>query len=212
MRRVYAPLSPNPQTVQSPAVTATVGATPNPALTVGKAVTAGPNPAAAGDVLTYAVTTTNTGNQTVSVITVTDPLIPVLSCTIGGNPAPANIVLAPAQVLICTGSYTVTQADVDAQALGNTATVTGVSPQGTPVSVTGSTTHPVAAAAAAVSVVEVGHQPDNKSGLFQRGRADRLRRGGDKQWQYHAVLGHGDRSAGCAADVHGRAAGTGGDG
>jgi large repetitive protein len=151
---IYAPLSPNPQTVQGPAVTATVGATPSPALNVAKAVTGGPNPAAAGDVLTYTVTTTNSGNQTVSVITVTDPLIPALTCMIGGNPAPANIVLAPAQVLLCTGTYTVTQADIDAQTLGNTATVTGVSPQGTPVSVTGGTTHPVAPAAPVVSVVK----------------------------------------------------------
>ncbi len=62
--------------------------------------------------------------------------------------------LAPTQVLVCTGTYTVTQADIDAQTLGNTATVTGVSPQGTPVSVTGSTTHPVAPAAPVVSVVK----------------------------------------------------------
>ena len=143
---VYAPASPSPSTVQSPSDAVTVNAAAMPSLTSVKAVTAGPNPAGLNDVLTYQITTTNNGNQTVSVITVSDPLIPALSCTVNGAPAPANITLtpqAPTNQLICTGTYTVTQADVDAQTLGNTATIDGVSPNGTPVSGTASTTHPI---------------------------------------------------------------------
>jgi large repetitive protein len=153
---IYAPLSASPQTVQSPATGVTVNAATNPGLTVNKAVTNGPNPAAAGDVLTYAVTTTNTGNQTISVVTVTDPKVPAITtaCTVNGSAAPANIVLVPADVLICTGTYTVTQADINAQTLGNTATVTGVTPQGNPISVPASNTYPVSPAAPALTVTK----------------------------------------------------------
>ncbi len=135
--------------VASPGDSATVPAVETPALTVAKAVTAGPSPAAVGDVLTYRITATNTGNQTISGIAIADPRIPALSCTVGGAPAPGNLVLLPTQAAICTGSYTVTQADVDAQALTNTATATGADPQGATVTDTGSTTHPLAAPAPA---------------------------------------------------------------
>lgn len=151
---IFAPLSPTPTTIQSPATAVTVSGAPTPALTVAKTVTAGPNPAAVGNVLTYQITTTNSGNQTLSVITVSDPLVPALSCTIAGNPAPPNIILMPTDVLICTGSYTVTQTDVDSQTLTNTATVTGLSPQGAAVSQTASHTHPLVAPASALTVVK----------------------------------------------------------
>lgn len=151
---VFAPLSPTPTTVQSPADSVTVSGGPTPALSVAKSVTVGPNPAAAGDVLTYQITTTNSGNQTMSVITVSDPLVPALTCKIGAATVTGNITLAPAQVLTCTGTYTVTQADVDAQALANTATVTGLSPQGTPVTQTATHNQPLVAPAPQLTVVK----------------------------------------------------------
>ena len=154
---IFAPASPSPLSVQSPSQSVTVAAAASPSLSSVKAVTAGNNPAAAGDVLSYAITTTNNGNQTISVITVADPLIPSLSCTIAGNPAPANIILAPQapnNQLICAGTYTVTQADIDAQTLSNTASIDGVSPNGTPVTGTAMTTHPLATPAPALSVAK----------------------------------------------------------
>ena len=62
----------------------------------------------AGDVIYYSVLVTNTGNQTLTDVTVVDPLLGALSCT----PAqPAT--LASAAPMTCTGSYTVPQSDID---------------------------------------------------------------------------------------------------
>jgi large repetitive protein len=161
-RTVFAPGTGNAIPVQSPTDSVTVTALENPALAVVKTVTAGPNPAQVGDVLTYSITTTNSGNQTVQGVAVSDPLIPALTCTVGGTPAPANVVLLPTEALVCTGTYTVQQADIDAQVidggivvLENTATAVGSDPQGDAVGGTGSTTHPLEAAAASIETVKV---------------------------------------------------------
>ncbi len=156
---IFAPASPNPVNVVSPSDTATVNAATNPALDVLKEAIAGNNPAALNDVLTYRITTTNSGNQTISGITVTDPLIPVLTCTVAGVAAPANIVLAPTETVICEGTYTVTQTDLDTQVLGaavveNTATSEGSNPQGGVVTATASTTHPLQPSSPAMTVVK----------------------------------------------------------
>ncbi len=141
-------------TIVSPPAQVTVPGAANPELTVTKAVTTGPNPAAAGDTLTYTITTANTGNQTVSGIVVEDPKLSGLACTVGGSPAPTNIVLAPADTVECTGTYLVTQADLDAQVLSNTATATGSNPQGATVTDQGSITHPLDLPAPQVSVLK----------------------------------------------------------
>ena len=75
----------------------------------------------AGDDITYAFTVTNTGNVTLSNLIVTDPLV-----TVAGGPLAS---LAPAAVDASTFSavYTLTQADIDAGSLLNTATVAGSS-------------------------------------------------------------------------------------
>jgi len=78
-----------------------------------------------GDVIDYTFDVTNTGNVTLTNVSVTDPLITTISCP-GGNPIPS---LAPAASVQCTGSYTITQADIDAGSRVNTATVTGDCPQ-----------------------------------------------------------------------------------
>ncbi len=58
-------------------------------------------------------------------MTISDPLLGTLACT----PAqPAT--LAPSQTLTCTGSYTVTQANVDAGSVTNTANASGTAPGG----------------------------------------------------------------------------------
>ena len=150
----FAPGTANEVNVISPSSTTTVNAVTTPALTVTKDVTTGADPAALNDVLTYTITTTNTGNQTVSGIVVADPLLPALTCTVGGAAAPANIVLAPTEAVICTGDYTVTQDDIDAQDLPNTATATGSNPQGGPVTGSGSDNHPLVPDAPAITVAK----------------------------------------------------------
>ena len=70
---------------------------------------------AVGDVIDYSYLVTNTGTTTESgIVSVSDNLIPDVSCPPGS--------LAPGASETCTGSYTVTQADVDAGSVTNTAT------------------------------------------------------------------------------------------
>ncbi len=74
----------------------------------------------AGDVIDYQYVVTNTGTTTLSDWSVSDNLIPNVSCPSGS--------LAPGASETCTGSYTVTQADVDAGSVTNTATATATNP------------------------------------------------------------------------------------
>ena len=161
-RTIFAPGTPNELDVQSPPDAVTVPAVENAELTVTKTVTPLPGPAQVGDVLRYQITTTNTGNQTIRGVAVSDPLLASLSCTVGGVPAPSNVVLIPQTALICTGSYTVEQADIDRQdldagvvVLRNTATARGSDPQGAPLEDSASATYPLAVAAAAIDTVKV---------------------------------------------------------
>ena len=79
--------------------------------------------AAVGDVLDYTYDVTNAGNVTITNISVSDNLIPSISCPVS--------TLAPGAQTTCTGSYTVTQADIDAGTVTNIADVTGTPPAGT---------------------------------------------------------------------------------
>ncbi|MGL5406758.1 MAG: DUF7507 domain-containing protein [Propionibacteriaceae bacterium] len=84
-----------------------------------------------GDTIAYTITVTNSGNVTISNLTVTDPMFPAsspLTCT-GGNAT----AFEPGQVRTCTGTRAIVQADIDNGTLTNTATAAGVSPTGTKV-------------------------------------------------------------------------------
>ncbi len=134
--------------VVSPAQSVTVNGAADPQMTVTKDVTTGNDPAAVGNELTYTITTTNTGNQRISNITVTDPLIPALTCSIDGTVVASPFTLeaglsGAGDAVVCTGTYTVTQADIDAQSLTNTATSEGASPDGTTVTETANDDHPL---------------------------------------------------------------------
>ncbi|MCB1358902.1 MAG: hypothetical protein KDK53_21175 [Maritimibacter sp.] len=89
----------------------------DPELTIDKIVTdvagAGPDGTvdAAGDIITYKLVVTNTGNQTLTDVTVVDPLT-------GTDHGP--VTLAPGAVLTLTDlTYTVTQADIDTNGGGD---------------------------------------------------------------------------------------------
>ena len=92
-----------------------------------------------GDVITYTFSVTNTGNTTLTNVVITDPM-PGL--TITGSPIAA---LAPgAMNTSITGTYVITQADVDAGRVINSALVTAKNPQNnnvTDISGTTSTTN-----------------------------------------------------------------------
>ncbi len=109
----------------------TVDAEQVSALTLAKSSDAGPD-VAVDDVITYSFTVDNTGTVTLSGVTVTDPLVG-LSAIDCGDGTPTIATLAPADPPVtCTATYTVTQADVDAGAVTNTATATGAPPESAP--------------------------------------------------------------------------------
>ncbi len=78
---------------------------------------------AAGDTLNYNYLVNNTGTTTISNVGVSDNLVANVSCP--------DSSLAPNASETCTGSYTVSQADVDAGSVTNTATANGTNPQDT---------------------------------------------------------------------------------
>ncbi len=132
-----------PVTVTSPTSSVTVPSAAAPAVTVAKSA----SPAqftTVGQTITYTFTITNTGPQTLATATVTDPLIPGLSCT--------RTNIAPAGTATCTGTYAVTQADMDAGVINNTATVNARTPANVPATNTGSTAVPVAPGSATKSM------------------------------------------------------------
>nr|WP_228507464.1 DUF11 domain-containing protein [Frigoribacterium sp. VKM Ac-2530] len=119
----------------------TVAPAPAVALTKSVAGTA----ARAGDVLTYTFTATNTGNQTLTSVSVADPL-PGLSAPAYGTWSSGTAgTLAPGQRVTATATYAVTQADADAGSVVNTATASGRTPALGSVSGQSSATAPVSA-------------------------------------------------------------------
>ncbi|MBC6369188.1 hypothetical protein DDT91_20540 [Algoriphagus sp. AK58] len=98
----------------------TVSALRNPSLSVVKTDN-GADVKEAGEVITYTLTATNTGNVTIENVTVTDPLTG-LNQNLG--------TLNPGASASVTTEYTVTQADVDRGSVLNTVFVKGDSPDG----------------------------------------------------------------------------------
>jgi uncharacterized repeat protein (TIGR01451 family) len=98
---------------------------------------------AAGQVVTYTFTVTNTGNVTLTGVGVTDnPVSPAgavtANCQSRSNPtgtcSGTTTTLVPGQIAHFTGTYTVTQADVDHDSVADTATASGTPPSGGTVS------------------------------------------------------------------------------
>ncbi len=112
-----------------------IPATQSPAITLIKSASI-TSYSAAGTPVTYSYLVTNSGNVTLSPVTVTDPMagLSAVSCP--------DSSLAPGVSETCTATYTTTQADVDAGSLANTGTVTGTPPTGPSVTASSSVTIP----------------------------------------------------------------------
>jgi uncharacterized repeat protein (TIGR01451 family) len=83
----------------------------------------------AGETITYSFEVENTGNVTLSDVTVDDPLLTAAGISV--TPGPQT--LAPGGSATFTATYTPTQAQIDAGRVENTATGTGTPPDGTPI-------------------------------------------------------------------------------
>ena len=116
----------------------------------------------AGDMVTYTLAATNSGNVTLKSVAITDPL-PGLSEISSTWPA-APGVLAPGQRVTATATYALTQADVDAGLVANTATVTGLDPSGHPVTAEATATVPVPAQPA-IDLIKTAELADGATGV-----------------------------------------------
>jgi uncharacterized repeat protein (TIGR01451 family) len=112
-------------TTNSPPDTVTVPPDQTPGLVITKTGTLndldGDDLLDAGETISYAFLVRNTGNVTLTGVTVNDPLVSI-------DQGPQT--LAPGALFTFTATYTPTQADVDAGAVVNTATATGTPPGG----------------------------------------------------------------------------------
>ncbi|MGL6160989.1 DUF7507 domain-containing protein, partial [Microbulbifer sp.] len=114
--------------------------TASPALDLSK-VAGAPSGNSAGDTIAYTFTVTNTGNVTIDGIAINDPqLDAVATCD--------TTTLAPGAIATCSGTHTITQAEVDAGTVDNTATASGTDPGSNPVSANDSTSTALSASPA----------------------------------------------------------------
>nr|WP_275982793.1 hypothetical protein [Ochrobactrum sp. BTU2] len=81
-----------------------------------------------GETITYSFLVTNTGNVTMTNVTVDDPLLANAGVSLDQGPQ----TLAPGASFTFTATYTPVQADIDAGKVENTATGTGNPPSGPP--------------------------------------------------------------------------------
>ncbi|MGA0067398.1 MAG: DUF7507 domain-containing protein, partial [Candidatus Nanopelagicales bacterium] len=128
---------------------------PPPTPTPGIAVIKTASPASftrVGESITFIVTATNSGNVSLSDVTVSDPMVR-LTC----KPSTPVASLAPGAKVTCTGTYKTTQAELDAGGITNTAAATGTGPGGTPTK--GSDTLEVPAKGLSGLVVEKSASP-----------------------------------------------------
>ena len=178
--------------------TATVPLTPVPGLALTKtgvlnmAVVPPDTRADAGDQIVYTLTATNTGNVPLSGVTVSDPKLPGLVCL----PA-VPVTLAPGASVTCTGTYTLTQADVTAGSVVNTATADSAETPPTDATATVPLTPVPGVGVDEDGRAEHGGRAAGHAG--GRGRPDRVHVDGDEHRQRPVERGDGQRSEAAGA-------------
>ena len=127
-----------------------------PTLTIAKTATDTVVPAV-GRTMAYSFVVSNTGNVTITDIAVADPDTSGVVCPV------AN--LTPGESTTCTATHTVTQDDIDAGAVVNTATVTGNAPNGTSIVPIASNTVQVSASQApSLSIIKATTTTETAAG------------------------------------------------
>ncbi|SEP09477.1 DUF7507 domain-containing protein [Amycolatopsis saalfeldensis] len=126
---------------------------------------------AAGQDVAYSFVVTNTGNVTLTSVTVRETHFT------GSGPAPAPVCpsasLAPGQRVTCTATYRVTQSDVDAGSIDNTAVASGTPPEGAPVDSKPASATVRATATGALAIMKSAH-PLDLNGDGRIGAGDRI--------------------------------------
>lgn len=149
------------------ATTTTLSAAANPSILVSKSANESGvhNPTRVGDTITYSYTATNSGNVTLTGVTITDPLpgLGALAYTWPVAPATPGTLL-PGEKVTATASYAVTQTDIDAGIVASYVTAAGASLAGVTVTSapqsTNTTLHGTPGILVSTSVDETGlHNP-----------------------------------------------------
>jgi hypothetical protein len=143
-----------PSTVTIPAVA------PAPSIAMVKsAAPMGTTTLTVGEAITYTFVVTNTGNVTLSNVSIVDGAFTGTGPTLPATCEPGAASMAPGAQVRCSTTYIVTQADVNAGHIDNSATTTGTPPSGPAVtSPTSSATVP-APAQPALTVAKVASPP-----------------------------------------------------
>ncbi|MDP9141508.1 MAG: hypothetical protein M3O62_12045 [Pseudomonadota bacterium] len=137
----------------------TVTITQIPAINLDKSGS-GPDPLAIGDTVNYSFLITNTGNVSLSTVTLSDPLpgLSAITCPVSA--------LAPAASTTCTADYVVTAADAGAGVIVNTASVDALATTGGTVSDTDTASVPPAPTPPPVSPGSGGPQGPLRAPVF----------------------------------------------
>ncbi|MGH6770464.1 MAG: DUF7507 domain-containing protein [Xanthobacteraceae bacterium] len=134
--------------ITSSVAQATVTFVPQPSWTLAKT----PNPStysAAGQTISYSYSLTNTGNVSISAVSVTDDKVGSVTCQ--------STTLATGASTTCSGAYVTTAADVTAGSITNTATATGTPAAGTLAPATAQATVTRVASAGSITIIKTAN-------------------------------------------------------
>ncbi len=144
--------SPRDIPVISLPATATVTVTQTPGISLAKS--ADPSTVTdAGDTVAYTFAVSNTGNVTLSDLSVADVQMAPAGSLTSGPTCPAGAV-APGTTVDCSGSYVATQADIDNGFINDTATATATAPDRIPITSASSSATVTATQTPAISLTK----------------------------------------------------------
>jgi uncharacterized repeat protein (TIGR01451 family) len=140
---------PSGAAITSDSSSTTIGVAQRAAIGIVKSVVTPAPPAmitSVGEVVTFRFTVTNSGNVTLTNVTINDTQVAPAGPLSAGPTCPQTT-LAAGESMACSASYTVTQADLDHGRVDNTATASGTPPSG------GAVTSPISAVAVSTATV-----------------------------------------------------------